>query len=228
MQLRPWELASLPFSSEEVSAAPPASSDRKLRRISVSTSTSVPQRNFELSEVSERPLEPQSPVMSGTDSEAKDSKTADISIEVRHVDEPSSSPSSSRRRPSGLTPIITDGYRDVWDDVPSPLPHSVHPPVSSLPVSSNPQTYAERGRRLRRYTSMFSVLSNKTTRDAPYPVSPRSPMLSTRAKVFGPERVVLDTRIRAVHRRVMRDIVMVGFVVGTLLTVVVVSLPHGR
>lgn len=50
--------------------------------------------------------------------------------------------------------------------------------------------------------------------------------LSARARVFGPERVVLDPRIKAVHRRVMRDILVVGFVWGVVLTVVVLALPH--
>ncbi|KIP10419.1 hypothetical protein PHLGIDRAFT_125613 [Phlebiopsis gigantea 11061_1 CR5-6] len=54
------------------------------------------------------------------------------------------------------------------------------------------------------------------------------PAAAARAKVFGPERVVLDPRIRAVHRRVVRDLLLAGFVSGSLLTVVVVALPCGR
>lgn len=65
---------------------------------------------------------------------------------------------------------------------------------------------------------------------APPPPPPPAPdrPASARAKVFGPERVVLDPRIRAVHRRVVRDLLLAGFVSGSLLTVVVVALPCGR
>ena len=49
--------------------------------------------------------------------------------------------------------------------------------------------------------------------------------MSTRARIFGPERVVIDPRVRAVHKRVMRDILLVGFVWGTVWTVVILCLP---
>ena len=72
------------------------------------------------------------------------------------------------------------------------------------------------------------MLSKQPPRSsAPYAV-PSTVDFSARARVFGPERVVLDPRIRAVHKRVIRDILVSGIVYGTLLTAVVVSLPSVR
>ncbi|OBZ70266.1 hypothetical protein A0H81_09756 [Grifola frondosa] len=58
-------------------------------------------------------------------------------------------------------------------------------------------------------------------KDAPAPALRRPP-------VFGPERVVLDPRIRAVHRAVMRDILFVGFWWTVVFTVVVLAVPGVR
>lgn len=65
------------------------------------------------------------------------------------------------------------------------------------------------------------------TTASPPTLAPQLPSvdMSTRARIFGPERVVIDPRIRAVHRRVMRDILLVGFVWGTVWTVVILCLP---
>lgn len=214
-QLRPWELVSPPASSEAGSSTY-TTFDRRSRRTSTSSSGS---RSVEAIQMSRRPYQSFEPSSPPTVSEAQSSltdKKSFVDIDIRDVVLEDSLPSplsmSSHRRPTGLAPIITDGYRDTWDDLPSP--HQPPTPLSPLPPGD---------RQLRHYGSKLSILSKKS-RDAPYVV----PTLSTRVKVFGPERVVLDPRIRAVHRRVMRDILVAGFVVGTILTVVVVALPHGR
>ncbi|KAI0092096.1 hypothetical protein BDY19DRAFT_928321 [Irpex rosettiformis] len=54
------------------------------------------------------------------------------------------------------------------------------------------------------------------------------PELSTRVRISGPERVVTNLRVRAVHKKMMRDILIVGFVWGTLWMVVILCLPWGR
>jgi hypothetical protein len=68
-----------------------------------------------------------------------------------------------------------------------------------------------------------SVLSRRPSPAAPYAVP-----LGPRARIFGPERVVLDPRIRAVHARVMREVVLGGSAIGAVLTVVVLVLPVCR
>lgn len=212
MQLRPWELAYPPPSTDTVDTLPP--SDKRSRRASGSTTASLRKAHIELVETHDAP-QPPPPQESS----------------------PFRDPAAP---PRGLAPIVTDGYRDVWDAAPPPRAPS--PPPAAEPHG------------LRHYASRFSVLSKKSRHDAPYAVaraatpvpattttpatavasaperSPAEPepMLSARARVFGPERVVLDPRIRAVHRRVMRDILVAGFVCGTVLTVVVVALPHAR
>lgn len=119
-------------------------------------------------------------------------------------------PSTSHRPLHG---VIPDSYRDTWD-----LPSSPSSPSLPFPTTQH---------NLHHTASGFSMLSKKLRPDAPYSVSSSSALsLSTRARVFGPERVVLDPRIRAVHRRVMRDLLVAGFVFGTGLTVVVLVLPH--
>lgn len=49
-----------------------------------------------------------------------------------------------------------------------------------------------------------------------------------RPRMFGPERIVLDPRIQAVHNKVMMDMLWVGLVWGTMWAVGVVSLPGMR
>lgn len=49
--------------------------------------------------------------------------------------------------------------------------------------------------------------------------------LTFRTRMFGPERPVLDARIRAAHRRVMRDLMYFGFVWGIVWTAVVCAVP---
>ncbi|KAL6307174.1 hypothetical protein BKA93DRAFT_823638 [Sparassis latifolia] len=50
----------------------------------------------------------------------------------------------------------------------------------------------------------------------------------SRPPVFGPEKVVLDPRIQAVHRRVMRDILWVGFAWTAMFTAIVLAVPARR
>lgn len=45
--------------------------------------------------------------------------------------------------------------------------------------------------------------------------------------VFGPERVVLDPRIKKVHAKILRDMFLVGLVWGIIFTAVVCSVPGG-
>ncbi|KAI0343402.1 hypothetical protein BDW22DRAFT_1167627 [Trametopsis cervina] len=55
--------------------------------------------------------------------------------------------------------------------------------------------------------------------------SQSSSSLPTHARIFGPERPILDPRIRAAHKRVLRDMLMAGFVWGSVWTAVVLCIP---
>ncbi|GJE87465.1 regulator of G protein signalling domain-containing protein [Phanerochaete sordida] len=136
-------------------------------------------------------------------------------------------------RPPALPPLVADGYRDAWD-APSPTlgPRSPLSPTSpTSPTSPSapslphppPSPHSPRKpsiwRKMRRSKDVEAA-------DAPYAV--RAPGLGARARVFGPERVVLDPRIRRAHRRVLRDILSFGALAGTVLAVVVLALPHAR
>ncbi|EKM59967.1 uncharacterized protein PHACADRAFT_250789 [Phanerochaete carnosa HHB-10118-sp] len=207
MQLRPWEL-SYPPASSDIPSPPTTSSGKKSRRMSMSSAGSM-RKDSEVIELFELPSVP-----SGVLEEQCES--TDEILELPRADG-DVGPSTSRLPPHGLSPIITNGYRDSWD-LPSLPTQSASP---TLPIS-DPQQH-----KLQHRKSKFSLLSKRSRHDAPYSVPP-TPTLSTRARVFGPERVVLDPRIREVHKRVLRDILLSGFVLGTTLTVVVLALPHAR
>ena len=205
MQIRPWELAHPPSPSDSPSPAPSnaeSNGEKTSRRISMSSNLSARKADIELVNHFEHPVEV-------------------VSVSEDPTSSPNS-PSSSHHPAIPLGAILTDGYRDSWDmpsSQPSPLTPLQHP-------ESNPPQKADHG--LQHHASKFSVLPRRPpTHSAPYAV-PQAVHLSTRARVFGPERVVLDPRIRAVHKRVLRDILASGVLSGTVLTVVVLVLPPVR
>ena len=111
--------------------------------------------------------------------------------------------------------VLKPSFARPPDQSPSLPPHTPHTPHPlSVPARWRPRWRLARARD-----------AEAGPADAPYGV--RAP-LGARARVFGPERVVLDPRIRRAHRRVLRDILSFGALAGTVLTVVVLVLPHAR
>lgn len=118
-------------------------------------------------------------------------------------------------------------HHDAWD-VPVSCPVSSAPTASAiLPSTISAMSYASslhpgppHPHRRRRLHFWRHRTGDQSERE-------RTPLSwGARGHIFGPERVVLDPRIKAVHRRVMRDILLVGFVWGIMFTVVVLMLPY--
>lgn len=153
-----------------------------------------------------------------------------ISIPSSHSHSQSYSHAHSRMSGASFalpTYARSDGYRDEWVGPPSPTASSLpFPPTPAAPIPV-PELSALRrfwSRPRREQGARESSRSGEARRGS----GDARPPLGLRARVFGPERVVLDPRIRAVHRRVMRDILAAGAVWGVLCTVVVLVLPHRR
>lgn len=138
------------------------------------------------------------------------------------------SPISPRPPPHGMAPIITK-HRDAWGFPPSapgspnPSTYATHTPPAS------PRTDEKAGLRSDAKTAetashLKNAFAVRPQHIGPYVETNRS----TRQRVFGPERVVLDPRIRAVHKRVLRDMLVCGLVSGIVLTAVVLALPSAR
>lgn len=185
MQLRPWELAFPPATSEDLS--PPATATSYEKRSHRTSLGSVGSLRKGVVDVFEYPAVPPAVL----------EEQRDASGDITELD----------RAPRLSPPAVlgADGYRDTWDAptfAPTLSPTLLPDVERALPAPAH------------------------APHDTPYATAPAT--LGARARVFGPERVVLDPRIRAVHRRVLRDIILFGLVAGTALTAVVLVLPHAR
>ncbi|KAI0772583.1 hypothetical protein BC629DRAFT_1595251 [Irpex lacteus] len=129
----------------------------------------------------------------------------------------SSPASTSKKRPP---PIITSNHRDHW--CPPPNFASVDMSRTATAVSA-PSHGTSTQRDLHPLPHVACPPKTSSTAS-----QTTLPVLSTRARMFGPERVVMDPRIRAVHRRILRDMLVVGFIWSVVWTVVILCLPWSR
>ncbi|KAI0940206.1 hypothetical protein AcV5_001377 [Taiwanofungus camphoratus] len=144
---------------------------------------------------------------------------------------PPSSPSSPRRdEMSAIAPFAAcDGVRDTPRDARRPAPSATDRP--GLPLSradSNgkfTRPFVRRSRTLHPCPSPHSKEGSGGGASVSTSRSSQAESAYRRPPVFGPERVVLDPRIQAVHQRVMRDIVHVGFWWTICFTAIILAVP---
>ncbi|KAI0681916.1 hypothetical protein BC835DRAFT_1425088 [Cytidiella melzeri] len=222
-QLRPWELT---IPDDENSAARPSSPQDdscQKEHFQPNAEFSLHSRSVGSSNVTKVPLD----------------DVPDFDLDLNSpgpIILPSFHPSSNdQKHAPTLFDIGSSAHRDTWGPPPSKLPQLVDaddaeslPPTPFTPPTPN-SAYP-----LLQNPGPSSPTPSSSNCYPPRPwstssqVSLRQVNLSSRARIFGPERVVLDPRIQAVHRRVMTDILVVGFVWGVVWTVVVLCLPWGK
>ncbi|KAH9833778.1 uncharacterized protein C8Q71DRAFT_860050 [Rhodofomes roseus] len=115
------------------------------------------------------------------------------------------------------------------------------PEPGSERASVAPRHHRRRSRRCSPVSFLLSRLRPPSTAASPspplHPCSPRrsdpeksriDAYAAKRAPLFGPEKVVLDPRIRALHRRAFRDVLCFGLVATAIFAAVVLSVPGRR